>query len=83
MQVLSIFRLNEENKNSDINNQNDSLLRKLLCDFRRNKMITYNDIYEAAKKNRLVLFESPPRVEPWHLLIASDGYHSAASGKIK
>jgi len=26
-------------------------------------MITYNDIYEAAKKNLLVLFESPQSAE--------------------
>jgi len=40
-------------------------------------MITYNDIYEA-KKNPLVLFESPQSTERWYLLIASDGYPIAS-----
>jgi len=40
-------------------------------------MITYNDIYEA-KKNPLVLFESPLNTEWWPLLIASDGCHIAS-----
>ncbi len=33
-------------------------------------MITYNDIYEAAKKNPLVLFESPQNTDR-RFLIAS------------
>jgi len=42
-------------------------------------MIVYNDIYEAAKKNPLVLFESPLNTEGWHLFFAFEGYHIAAS----
>ena len=34
-------------------------------------MVTYNEIYEAAKKNPLVLFESPQNTERKHLSIAS------------
>ncbi len=46
-------------------------------------MITYNDIYETAKKKGLVLFESPQTTKGWHFLIASDGYHKGVSGGIK
>ncbi|HIG94273.1 MAG: hypothetical protein QT05_C0052G0042 [archaeon GW2011_AR13] len=30
-------------------------------------MITYNDIYEAAKRHPLVPFEPPRSFEGWHL----------------
>ncbi|MBI3623704.1 hypothetical protein HY212_06530 [Candidatus Pacearchaeota archaeon] len=44
-------------------------------------MITYNDIYEA-KKNPLVLFESPLNTEGGYHLIAFDGYPIASLGKM-
>ncbi|MFH1151727.1 MAG: hypothetical protein V1788_01220 [Nanoarchaeota archaeon] len=57
-------------------------------------MITYKDIYEAAENNPLVFFYFPQSTEVncddlvsspegWHLFIASDRYHNAASGGIR
>lgn len=43
-------------------------------------MITYNDIYEA-KKNPLVLFESPQSTEGWHLFFAYTDTTRSFGGK--
>jgi hypothetical protein len=43
-------------------------------------MITYKDIYDAAKRNPLVSFELPQNIERWHPLFASGRYHETASG---
>ncbi|MEK6757773.1 MAG: hypothetical protein AABX88_01465 [Nanoarchaeota archaeon] len=45
-------------------------------------MITYNDIYEAAKRNPLVSFELPQIIER-RFLIASEEIASQLQGELK
>lgn len=43
-------------------------------------MITYKDIYDAAKRNPLVSFQLPQSSESQNLLVASEGFWDAPSG---